>query len=131
MGAQQRLRQAVAGDGVGREDGVGAGAPHFLFGAFLGGAGGDVDLRVEALGGEQDEEVVGVGGEGGDQAASALDADLAEGLVAGGIGGDGQHAGEHGAFDALGVDIHDDEGHAGVLQFAAAPRPTRPKPQMM
>ena len=117
MGAQQGLRQAVAGDGVRREYGVGAGAPHFLFGALLGGARGDVDLRIEALGGEQDEEVIGVGGEGGDQAAGALDADLAQGLVAGGIGGHGQHAGEHGAFGAFGVDIDHDEGHAGVLQF--------------
>ena len=114
VGPQQRLGQAVTGDGVGREDGVGAGAAHLGFGAFLGGAGGDVDLRIESLGGEQDEEVVGVGGEGGDQAAGALDADQAEGLVVGGIGGNGEHTGEHGAFDAVGVDIDDDEGHAGV-----------------
>ena len=36
----------------------------------------------------------------------------------GGIGGDGEHAGEHGAFGAVGVDIDDDEGDAGVAEFA-------------
>ena len=43
VGAQQGLGQAVAGDGVGSEYGVRAGAPHFLFGAFFGGARSNVD----------------------------------------------------------------------------------------
>ena len=47
--AQQGLRQAMAGDGVGREHGVGAGAPHLVFGAFFGGARGDVDSGLRPL----------------------------------------------------------------------------------
>ena len=107
----------MAGDGVRGENGIGAGAAHFLFGALFGGARGDVDARIQAFGGEQHEQVVGIGGQRGDQAAGVLDAHLVQGFVAGGIGGHRQHAGEHGALDALGADIHDHEGHAGVLQF--------------
>src|ERR1039458_846515 len=117
-GPQEGLREAMAGNGVRSENGVGAGAPHLGFGAFLGGAGGHVDARIEALGGEQHEEVVGVGGEGGDKAARALDAHEAERVVVGGIGGHGQHAGEHGALHAVGVDVDHDEGDAGVREFA-------------
>src|ERR1019366_4666614 len=84
VGPQEGLREAMAGNGVRSENGVGAGAPHLGFGAFLGGAGGD-------------------------KAARALDADQAERVVVGGIGGHGQHAGAHGALHAVGVDVDHDE----------------------
>jgi hypothetical protein len=78
-------------------------------------------VGVQALGGQEDEKVVGVGGEGGDQAAGAVDGDVAQGFVARGISEDGEHAGRHGALDALGLVIDHDEGDAGVLQLGCGP----------
>ncbi len=46
-----------------------------------------------------------------------FDAHLVESFIAGGIGSHGEHTGKYGAFDALGTDVDDDEGDAGMLQF--------------
>jgi hypothetical protein len=83
--AQQRLRQAVAGHGVGREYGVGARAAHFRFGAFFRRTSGHIDVRIEALGGEEYKQVVGVGGQRGHQAAGVLNSHFAQSLIARGI----------------------------------------------
>src|SRR5262245_54967243 len=55
--------------------------------------------------------------------ASAVDADLAQCLLARGVGRDGEHPGHHGPLGAAGVDIDDDEGDARVLQFAGGAAP--------
>src|SRR5262249_44316769 len=81
--------------------------------------GRDIDSRIQSFCGEKDEEVVGVGGESGDESASPFDADEAKSFVVGGIGGYGEHTGEHGALGTVRIDVHDDEGNTGMTQFAS------------
>ena len=47
--------------------------------------------------------------------------DLAESFVASGIGGDGEHAAQHGALDAFRFGIDDDEGGAGCTSHLNGP----------
>ena len=112
---EERLGEALTGDGVGGENDVCAGAAEFAFGLLFTDACGDGKNWIEGFGGEDEVGVVGVGGEGGDEAASAVNTGIAEDFIARGIGGDGKQAGMEGALDTLLISVDDEDGHAGFF----------------
>jgi len=59
-------------------------------------------------------------------AARAVDAHLAQSLVAGGIGGHRQQARKHGALGAFRAGIHHHEGRARMAQFLSGAAPHAP-----
>ena len=108
----------MAGDRVGREDGVGARAAHLGLRAFLGRARSHEDAGVDPLCRKQHEQVFGIAGQRGHQPAGALDSDLAEDLVASGVRSHGQQPIGHGLLGALRADVHHHEWNTGALQFS-------------
>ncbi len=131
--AEKRLRNAMAGEGVGRDDGVGAGGDQVLLRLLLAGAGDDAQFRVKAARGEHDVHVGGVGGGGRDQPAGALDVGIAQNLLLGGVADERQPSRIAVFGELLGVILDDDEGNRFVRQLAgrAAPDASGPAQDVM
>ena len=89
--AQERLRDALSGKRVGRDDGIRACGQEMFFSGVFAGAGDDLKMRIETACGKDDVEIRGVGGGGGDQAPGmARSAHLSQCLLERGISCDDQ-----------------------------------------
>jgi hypothetical protein len=110
----------------GRDDAAGAGLhqPGLRIGRV--GAGDDEELGVERAGRQDDVDVVGVRVDRRDQALGPLDAGGAQGRLFGRVAFDLEESLAPGAAQRLGQDVDDHDLAAGVDEFAATVRPTRP-----
>src|ERR1022692_2452467 len=130
----------MAGDGVGGEDCVGARAAHLILGALFGRAGGHVDLRIEELRRQQHEQVVGVGGQRAHQSFGARHAHtspLARATpTATRVSSRVESAATASIPAAMAFSTRSwsisttTNGTPACCNSDAAPRPTRPKPQI-
>src|SRR5438309_7857354 len=78
--AQQRLSNALPGERVGRDDGVGASSDQMLFRVVFARASNDFEMGIQSARGKNDIEVGGIGSRRGNQSRRALDLGLPQGL---------------------------------------------------
>ena len=118
--AHEGLRNAIAGEVIGRDDMIGARSDQVLLGLFFAGARNDVELRIQAARGEDDVDVGGVGGSGGDQSARAIDVQLAQNMRLGRVASQGEPAFGGVARQLCLVGIDDDKRQRLARQLARA-----------
>src|SRR6185369_11297743 len=76
--AQERLRDAMSRECIRRDNDVGAAFAKMLLGVLLTGASNDLELRIQAAGGQDDVEIDSVRRGRGNQPGSAFDLGLAK-----------------------------------------------------
>ena len=114
---QDGLGQAICGDVVGPENGVGAGVPELGLGFFLVHPRRHSEVRIQGFRRHDQEQVFRVGWQSGDESFGAIDAGFLKCLVAGRVGDHRQHLSLQCAFHSVFASVHDHERHAGALQL--------------
>src|ERR1700751_1780218 len=114
---EQRIGKLASRHRVRSKDRVRPGTMKLFAGFFFRDTGDNGELRIESFRGENDEEVFRVGRQRGNETLRPEDARFPKVVIAGSVGGDGQHSCCSGLCDALLIPIDDEKGGVWPLHF--------------
>src|ERR1700721_1257084 len=110
MRPEQRIGKLASCHGIRRKDRVRPGTKKLFAGFLFRDTSDNGEFRIESFRRENDEEIFRVGGQRGNETLRPEDARFAKVVIAGGVGGDGQHSCSGGLCNALLIPIDDKKG---------------------